>query len=246
MKHRSLKFLMPFAVNVICSFVFAQDLTSAKTLVETWRTSLMPADFDSVQISVAQTFSSGEIWSIEQFYDFRKDVVHSTTEDTGVGSNTMIFRNGKLEANMTLNESVSPEQLGNKGLGLITWFSAQLAEFRIFIPRDYEIVSYEGKIQYGDFAKGEQVTLSYLDVKEGNQLVTRSFIFSDTGELIATFEQGQGQPLLTVLEIFGFDDYVRVKATAYASDGQNAVKVYELREDYQFNKAFEATPFAFN
>ena len=220
------------------AFANSQDLTHARELVETWRQSTLPANFDSVLVNLEQTFhTSGTSASAEQYYDFRNKKVYSVAHDAaGNEDNYTVYENGGITTQMSYREDVNLSQ----GLKLADWFRTQLNDYHVILPKTYKIISYDGIVNYGDIARGEQVTLSYRDVRRGNQEVTTGFIFSETGDMIATYQPG----FLTLFEFFGFGDYRRVKLRVYSVQDGRASLTYEAREDYQFNKMREETSFA--
>lgn len=157
----------------------------------------------------------------------------------------MVFRNNKLEMSASINESVSSADLYEQAVNLTNWYMAQLNEFRILLPEDYEIIADNGLVQYGDIVKGKQIIIKYKDIKHGNKEVEKAFVFSEAGELEATLE-GRERPLLAVYDIFGFGDFLRVSVTTYTSVDGVAIKLHETREEYKFNKGLDQTSFASN
>lgn len=243
------KVLAVFALLFSLNISFGQELERARDLVETMRQKMTMPHLDTIEVKVNQTdLRTGQSNTIEQFYDLKNQRVFSMAFDgNGEKNNETTFENGHLKTSLRLEGEVTAGGLFDNttptALRLIAMFSSLLQEYRVFLPKEYTILSYDGMVQYGDIVKGEQVTLSFEDARRGGEQVTVSYIFTAQGELVGAFFSGSS-PYLSVHEVFGFDDYLRIKTKTYAIDGQTAYPVHEIREDYRFNRSVDQTSFA--
>jgi hypothetical protein len=228
---------------------FGQDLERARELVETAREQMVPSRLQTVEVKVTQkNLQTGESNTIEQFFDLRNEQVFSMAF-TGDGqvNNKLTFSNGELKTNL---DGRNVESLGNVvqsgmefSLSMGRFFTRQLTDFQVLLPTQYEVISYDGDVTYGDTLKGEQITLSFQDTRRDGDTVTRSFIFSKEGFVVGTFQTGRNT-FLTSYEVFGFGDYLRVTSISYAVTDGYLQPLGEVREDYQFNKSIDRTSFA--
>ena len=226
--------------------VNAQDSTSAHTLVEMWRSKLLPETFDTVLLEVELKDTPTNITiDIDQFFDFRKQLAHSRSVDPISGENHAVYQNGKVNMDVAYKQSPTAEQVEAQARSMGLLLQSQLDEFRIILPSDYQVVSYDGFVQYGGFVKGEQVTLQFKDLWQGGSVVTKSFIFSENGELVATYEPGQ-KSILAIIDIFKLGDNLRITTTSYTNRTGETVLMNEVTEYYQFNETLESTSFASN
>jgi hypothetical protein len=234
---------------VSLSFSFGQDLERGRELVETARKNMVPSRLQTVEIKVSQkNLQNGEANTIEQFFDFRNDQVFSVAFDgTGQLNNKITFSNGELKTNLDGKNVTSLGDAAQSGtefsLSMGRFFTRQLTDFEVLLPTQYEVVSYDGTVKYGDVLEGEQVTLSFQDIRRNDVAVIRSFIFSKEGQVIGTF-QSMNNTFLTVYEVFGFGAYLRVTSLAYLIQDGKAQPLHEAREDYKFDQEIGETSFA--
>jgi hypothetical protein len=228
------------------SYPLAQDLERAQELINGFHQKTAFVDPDSVYITVSQkNYEVDMTTTIEQFYDFRKNRVFSRAFDgNGNLNNETTYISNQIHTTLyTGSEPTVADSNSPTSVNLQINFASQLNNFYIAIPNDYDIVSYDGFVKYGEIIEGEQVTLSYKDNRKNNEVFTRSFIFSRQGDLVGVFYAGKSIHL-TTMEVFGFDDYIRVKSLDYIIRDETAYPFHEVREDYLFNRSVSKTPFA--
>jgi hypothetical protein len=236
-------------IAVAClQLALAQDLERARDLVENVRQMMTPNGIETVEAKTFRTnFRTGETDNIEQFYDLKNQRILTRVLDANhqLLSET-IFENEHMKTSMEVSGGTTINELVDMtptSIAMVTNFSAQLREFRVFLPKDYELISYDGMVNYGNSIQGEQVTLAYYEARKNNDYTVVSYIFSKNGDLIASFFPGT-TPYLALHEIFGFEGYLRVKTQVFIIENKTAYPFSELREDYRFNKSIEDTDFA--
>jgi hypothetical protein len=242
------KLLITLVLFVSSHSILAQDLERAQELVEHVRQMMTPSDIETVEAKTFQTnFRTGETDNIEQFYDLKEQRVLTLLLDAeGQKVSETIFENGHMKTSMEIAGETTVNELVDMtptAMQMLTAFSAQLKEFRVFLPKNYELMSYDGGVNYGNNVQGEQVTLAYYDTRKNNNYTVVSYVFSKSGELIASFFPGE-TAYLALHEIFGFGDYLRVKTKVFIIENNTAYPFSEIREDYRFNRNIEDTQFA--
>jgi hypothetical protein len=225
-----------------------QDLERARELVEHVRQMMTPSDVATVEAKTFRTnFRTGETDNIEQFYDLKNQrILTRVLGANGQLLSETIFDNGHMKTSMDVSGDTTVNDLADMtptAMAMATNFSAQLREFRVFLPKDYELISYDGMVNYGNNIEGEQVTLAYDEARKNNEYTTVNYIFSKSGELIASIFPGS-TPYVALHEIFRLGDYLRIKTKVFIIEDNTAYPFSELREDYRFNKHIEDSVFA--
>jgi hypothetical protein len=236
-----------FLIPILLSFSVAQDLTEARELVEHVRQSMTPQDIQTVEVKISRThFRNNESDQIEQFYDLRNQrVITFVYDGNGRKLSESIFENNYMKTRMTVSGELTEEnvkQMTSDSTQIVTEYLTQLKEFRVFIPRSYEILSYDGMVDYGNNIKGEQVTLAYYDSRKNNNYTVVHWIFSNTGELIASIFPGP-PTYIAVHEVFGFAKYLRVKIKVFVLEDGTAYPFSEIREEYYYDRDINETQF---
>jgi hypothetical protein len=245
-RYSTRKLLFLLAILLGWSHPLAQDLERARELIDAFHQKTTLVNFDSVYITVSQkNYEVDMTNTIEQFYDFRKNRVFSRAfDDSGNLNNETTYISNQIHTTLyTSGEPTIADSNSPTSVNLQINFASQLDHFYIAIPYDYDIVSYDGLVKYGDIVEGEQVTLSFKDARKNNEIFTHSFIFSEQGDLVGVFYTGKSVHI-TTMEVFGFGDYIRVKSLDYIIRDNTAYPFHEVREDYRFNQSISKTPFA--
>jgi hypothetical protein len=236
-----------FLVAISFSLSVAQDLTKARELVEHVRQGMTPQDIQTVEIKISRThFRNNESDQIEQFYDLSNQrVITFVYDGNGQKLSESIFENNYMKTRMTVSGELTEEdvrEMTPDSVQIVTEYLAQLEEFRVFIPRSYEVLSYDGMVDYGNNIEGEQVTLAYYDSRKNNNHTVARWVFSDTGELIASIFPGP-PTYIAIHEIFGFGKYLRVKIKVFVIENGTAYPFSEIREEYYYDRDIDETQF---
>lgn len=225
-------------VLFLLPLTFAQD--KATMLVEAARGNYMPQNTEFVQIDLFQTTHLDTVRTTNSTYivNLAENFVHaeanrSDGETLSVNitpERTIAFVNGE-KADSSLLPFLESTYLGQ---------APQIVRASQVIPDDYEVVSYNGYVDYGLVA-GEEVALRHKP--PFSSMTTSKFIF-DNNELVAVLgENTLFGTTLTLYDFFGYEGYLRLNMTLYVYVEEKFELFEERRYDYKFNPQVEASLF---